>query len=56
MEDDNLAKLLAEVYLELTGGRQASLSLIQKNKEAIAELIAIADLNLAPFEKVEAII
>ena len=25
----------------------------QKNKEAIAELIAIADLNLAPFEKVE---
>jgi len=27
------AKLLAEVYLELTGGRQASLTLTQKNKE-----------------------
>ena len=31
------AKLLAEVYLELTGGRQASLTLIQKNKEKINE-------------------
>ena len=31
------AKLLAEVYLELTGGRQSSLTLIQKNKEKINE-------------------
>jgi len=31
------AKLLAEVYLELTGGRQASFTLIQKNKEKINE-------------------
>ena len=31
------AKLLAEVFLELTGGRQASLSLIQENKEIIDE-------------------
>ena len=31
------AKLLAEVYLELTGGRQASLALIQKNIEKTDE-------------------
>ena len=31
------AKLLAEVYLELTGGRQASLALTQKNIEKTDE-------------------
>ena len=32
------AKLLAEVYLQLTGGRQASLSLVQQNTEKTKEV------------------
>lgn len=48
------AKLLAEVYLELTGGRQASLSLIQKNKEAINEEMKEVKLNLEDLKFVSA--
>ena len=33
------AKLLAEVYLQLTGGRQASLSLVQQNTKKTKEVV-----------------
>ena len=46
------AKLLAEVFLELTGGRQASLELMQninieKNIKSVDDKLMIDELNLA---------
>ena len=48
------AKLLAEVFLELTGGRQASLSLIQENKEIIDEEMKEEKLGLEELKFVSA--